>query len=476
VLELVASTALLAIVFCCRRGRLRYGAARNGYALALLAASLGLHFSDPACAAPRVIAVTLEGAVTPASADYAVRAIRKAERDGAALVVLKLDTPGGLDPSMRSIIKAILASSVPVATFVAPDGARAASAGTYILYASHIAAMAPATNLGAATPVSIGGGGDDNAKPAEKDARSKGPPGSRESLRAKQINDAAAYLRGLAQLRGRNADWAERAVREAVSLSASEAVKLKVIDLVARDERDLMKQLDGRKVTVAGAERVLHTAGAEIVAVEPDWRTRLLMVVTDPSVAVILMMIGIYGLLFEFMNPGFVLPGVLGGICLLVGLYALQLLPINYAGVALILLGIAFIVAEAFMPSFGALGIGGIASLAIGMVVLVDPESAPGLEIPLSFVAALSLVMAALVFATAFVAVKARRTPVVTGREQLHGAEAVVLEDYDAEAGEGWARVHGETWRIRSAIPLKAGERARVTAVSGLTLTVEKPQ
>jgi membrane-bound serine protease (ClpP class) len=259
-----------------------------------------------------------------------------------------------------------------------------------------------------------------------------------------------------------------------VSLSASEALKLKVIDVVARDERDLVKQLDGRKVVIAGVERVLHTAGAETVAIEPDWRTRLLMVATDPSVAVILMMIGIYGLLFEFMNPGFVLPGVLGGICLLVGLYALQLLPINYAGVGLILLGIAFIAAEAFMPSFGALGIGGIASLAIGMVVLVDPDSAPGLEIPLSFIAALTFVMAGLVFATAFVAVKARRSPVVTGREQLHGAEAVVLED--ADEGEGWARVHGETWRIRSAIPLKAGERARVTAVSGLTLTVEKPK
>jgi membrane-bound serine protease (ClpP class) len=448
----------------------------NLTAFALVAASLILPHAHAATAAPRVIVVTLDGAVTPASADYAVRAIRKAEREGAELVVLKLDTPGGLDPSMRSIIKAILASSVPVATFVAPDGARAASAGTYILYASHVAAMAPATNLGAATPVSIGGG-DESARPGEKrdekDARGKSPAGSRESLRAKQVNDAAAYIRGLAQLRGRNAEWAERAVREAVSLSASEALKLRVIDLVARDERDLMKQLDARKLSVQGTERVLRTAGAETVAIEPDWRTRLLMVATDPSVAVILMMIGIYGLLFEFMNPGFVLPGVLGGICLLVGLYALQLLPINYAGVGLILLGIAFIVAEAFMPSFGALGIGGIAALAIGMIVLVDPDSAPGLEIPLSFVAALTLVMAALVFASAYLAVKARRRPVVTGREQLQGAEAVVLEDFDAE---GWARVHGETWRIRSAVALKAGERARVTAVSGLTLTVEKLQ
>ncbi len=427
-------------------------------------------------AAPRVVVVKLDGAITPATADYAVRAIEKAAREEAELVVLKLATPGGLDKSMRTIIKAILGSAVPVATFVAPHGARAASAGTYILYASHIAAMAPATNLGAATPVSIGGG-DESGKPdgdpgkEAKDGKRKSPPSSRDSLRSKQIHDAAAYIRGLAQLRGRNADWGERAVREAVSLSASEALKLKVIDLVARDELDLVKQLDGRKLTINGAERVLRTAGAEITQIEPDWRVRLLMVVTDPSVAVILMMIGIYGLIFEFMNPGFVLPGVVGGICLLVGLYALQLLPINYAGVALILLGVAFIVAEAFVPSFGALGIGGIVALAIGMLVLVDPETAPGLQIPLSFVAALSGLMGSIVFATAYFAVKAGRRPVVTGREQLQGAEAVVLEDFE---GEGWAHVHGETWRVKSAVPLRAGERVRVTGLSGLTLMVEK--
>jgi membrane-bound serine protease (ClpP class) len=423
-------------------------------------------------AAPRVVVVTVDGAITPATADYTVRAFAKAARDEAQLVVLKLDTPGGLDPSMRAIIKAILASPVPVATYVAPDGARAASAGTYILYASHVAAMAPATNLGAATPVSIGGG-DDVGKPDDKGSKGRAYPSTRESLRGKQINDAAAYIRGLASLRGRNAEWAERAVREAVSLPAAEALKLKVIDLVARDERELLKQLDGRKVTANGVERTLRTAAADTVAVEPDWRTRLLMVVTDPSVAVILMMIGIYGILFEFMNPGFVLPGVLGGICLLVALYALQLLPINYAGIALILLGVAFLIAEAFMPSFGALGVGGIASLAIGMVVLIDPESAPGFEIPLTFIAGFTLLMSALVFATAWIALKARRRPVVTGREELAGAEAVVLEDCE---GEGWARVHGETWRINCVRPLRAGERARVTRISGLTLTVEKSE
>jgi membrane-bound serine protease (ClpP class) len=423
----------------------------------------------------QVVVITLDGAISPAAADYAVRGIRKAAEQQAPLVVLKLDTPGGLDSSMRSIIKAILASPVPVVTYVAPDGARAASAGTYILYASHVAAMAPATNLGAATPVAIGGG-DDGIGPAQKPAsdkdKSKGQPSMRESMRSKQINDASAYIRSLAEMRGRNGEWAERAVREAVSLSATEAHKLKVIDLVARDVPDLLKQLDGRKVNAAGAERVLKTAGASVVEVEPDWRARLLMAITDPSVAVILMMIGIYGIIFEFMNPGFVLPGVLGGICLLIALYAFQLLPINYAGIALILLGIGFIVAEAFMPSFGALGIGGVVAIAAGMVILIDPDAPPGFDIPLAFIAVFSAMMGMAVFATAFLALKARRQPVVSGREDLQGADAVVLEDFE---GEGWARVHGERWRVQSTVPLKRGEHARVTRVSGLTLTVEKP-
>ena len=442
--------------------------------LALLFAVASTRAAEREVAEGSVVVITLDGAISPATADYAVRGMRKAADQRAALVVLKLDTPGGLDTSMRRIIKAILASPVPVATYVAPDGARAASAGTYILYGSHIAAMAPATNLGAATPVSIGGG-DDGIKPAERrskdKAKAEAPPSTKDSLRSKQINDAAAYIRSLANMRGRNADWAERAVREAVSLSASEALKLKVIDLVARDIPDLLKQLDGRKVTAAGAERTLKTAGATLVEVEPDWRTQLLMVVTDPSVAVILMMIGIYGLIFEFMNPGFVLPGVLGGICLLIALYAFQLLPINYAGIALIVLGIAFIIAEAFMPSFGALGIGGVIAVAFGMVILIDPEVAPGFEIPLAFIAGLSAMMGLALFATVYLALKARRQPVVSGREDLRGADAVVLEDFE---GEGWARVHGERWRVRSTVPLKRGEHARVTRVSGLTLTVEK--
>jgi membrane-bound serine protease (ClpP class) len=446
--------------------------ARN---LALLLAAFATLFALGGAArsahgAAEVVVVTVDGAITPATADYVVRAIRKAADQQSALVVLKLDTPGGLDKSMRAIIKAILASPVPVATFVAPDGARAASAGTFILYASHIAAMAPATNLGAATPVAIGG--EEPKDIADKNKKDDKPaaPNNRESLRSKQINDAAAYIRGLAATRGRNADWAERAVREAVSLPAEEAKKLRVIDLVARDVPDLLKQLDGRKVSVQGVDRALKTADAPQVEVEADWRTRLLMVVTDPSVAVILMMIGIYGLIFEFMNPGFVLPGVLGGICLLIALYAFQLLPINYAGIGLMVLGVIFMVAEAFMPSFGALGIGGLAALAIGMFILIDPDAAPGLQIPLSFIGGFSLLMSAAVFATAFFALKVRHQPVVSGREDMQGAEAIVLEDFEKE---GWARVHGETWRVRSATPMKEGDRARVIAMTGLTLTIQ---
>ncbi|MES2564813.1 MAG: nodulation protein NfeD [Pseudomonadota bacterium] len=441
--------------------------------LAVLAVLASAPDSLHAAAPPsQVIVVNIDGAITPASADHVVRGIHKAARDDAALIVLQLDTPGGLDTSMRAIIKAVLASRVPVITFVAPDGARAASAGTYILYASHIAAMAPATSIGAATPVAIGGGGD-SVPPADGIAKgkSKGEPRDADTLRNKRVNDAAAYIRALAEMRGRNAEWGERAVREAVSLSSAEALKLKVIDVVARDVPDLLRRLDGRRVTVNGVERVLRTANAATSEINADWRTRMLMVLTDPSVAIILMMIGIYGLLFEFMNPGFVLPGVLGGICLLIGLYALQLLPVNYAGIALILLGVAFLIAEAFVPSFGALGLGGVAAIAIGMVILIDPETAPGLAIPWSFIAGLTTVMGVAVFATAYLAFKSRAKPVVTGREQLQGAPAVILEDFERE---GWARVHGETWKVVSAEPMKQGELARVTDVSGLILTIEK--
>jgi len=296
-------------------------------------------------------------------------------------VVLQMDTPGGLDTSMRAIIKDILASPVPVAAFVAPGGARAASAGTYILYASHIAAMAPATNLGAATPVAIGapGGGAEGDKKAGKDEKGEG--GGASAMTRKQVNDAAAYIRSLAQMRGRNAEWAERAVREAVSLSASEALKMKVIDLVAEDVPDLLRRLDGRKLKVSDAERVLQTADVVATTVEPDWRTRFLSVVTDPSIAYMLILLGIYALVFEFSNPGLVFPGVVGAICVLIALYAFHLLPVNYAGLALMLVGIAFIVGELFFPAYGSLGIGGAIAFVIGSVILIDTD-VPGSAFP----------------------------------------------------------------------------------------------
>ena len=431
---------------------------------------------------PGAVVLTLDGAVSPATADYAVRGIRKAAEQGAALVVLRMDTPGGLDTSMRQIIREILAAPLPVVAFVGPSGARAASAGTYILYASHIAAMAPGTNLGAATPVQIGmPGSEPDQTPRDKDRKKdkkandgkaddeKDPPSQQGTLTRKQIHDAAAYIRSLAQLRGRNAEWGEKAVREAVSLSAQEAKQIDVIDLVAQDVNDLLKQLNGRKVTVQGVERTLQTDGAAVTEIAPDWRTELLAIITNPSVALLLMMIGIYGLIFEFSNPGFVLPGVVGGICLLLAAFALQLLPINYAGLGLILLGLAFIVSEAFLPSFGALGIGGTIALIIGTVMLIEPE-ARGYGVSIAFVVALGLTSALVVFTIVAMAVKARKRQVVSGREHMMGATGVVLEDMQTD---GWARVQGESWHVVSATPLARGQAVRVTGIEGLTLNVE---
>jgi membrane-bound serine protease (ClpP class) len=418
-----------------------------------------------------VVVLTQSGAIGPANADYLHRGIEHAAKLGAQLIVLRMDTPGGLDLSMRAIIRDILASPVPVATYVAPTGARAASAGTYILYASHIAAMAPATNLGAATPVNLGQPDDTRdhkSKRGTKADDAQETPSTEQAMTRKQINDSAAYIRGLAQLRGRNAAWAERAVREGVSLSAREAFALKVIDLMADDLPQLLKRLDGRTVSAAGRDAVLTTLTAEIVQRDPDWRTELLAVITNPAIAYLLLLAGIYGLFFEFMNPGLAFPGVFGGIALLLALFALQMLPVNYVGLALIGLGVALLVTEFFTGVSGVLGTGGLLAFVAGSVMLIDTD-ASSYAIPLPLVGAVALVGAAGLLIVGRLAYVARRRPVVSGREYLIGAVGVML-DFE---GDSYASVQGETWKVRGRRVLRAGERVRVTGIEGLVLEVE---
>ncbi|RQS19486.1 nodulation protein NfeD [Burkholderia sp. Bp8992] len=475
--------------------------ARAALFAALLVVCAAVAAPPPADApgARPVVVIPVNGAIGPASADFIVRSLDRAAREHAPLAILQLDTPGGLDTSMRQIIKAILGSPVPVAAFVAPGGARAASAGTYIVYASHFAAMAPGTNLGAASPVQfgIGGAAPPGGNPAaprptgaagasgasDASATAAALPTDTQSTEIrKAMQDASAYIRGLAQLRGRNAEWAERAVREAVSLSASEARAQHVVDLIAQDPADLARQLDGHGATTTAGTVRLATAHAPLVVLAPDWRSRFLAIIADPNVALILLTIGIYGLFFEFANPGFVLPGVAGTICLLVGLFAMQLLPISYAGLGLVLLGLGCLVAEAFLPTFGVLGFGGIVSFTIGALMLIDTD-VPGYGIPWPVIASLALGGGLLVAGVSSVALRARRRPVVTGAEAMLGSIGEVLDDGlrpdqphgaagAAASAAGWALVHGERWRVASSAPLAAGCRVRVTGRQGLTLTV----
>jgi membrane-bound serine protease (ClpP class) len=445
----------------------------------------------------------INGAIGPATSHYIVHGLEAAQKSGSRLVVLEIDTPGGLDSATRDIIRAILASSVPVVGYVSPPGARAASAGTYILYACHIAAMAPATNLGAATPVPIGGepepgsvplpgggarpgekpdsggsgsnpdsdkGNPGTAKPPSGGGAEEGEPAPHSAMERKVVNDAVAYIRGLAELRGRNAEWAEQAVRGAASLSANAALEKKVIDLIARDVPDLLVRIDGREVQhIDNRTEKLATRDLRVVRVKPDWRTQLLAVITNPTVAYGLMIIGIWGLLLEGYNPGAVLPGVVGSICLLIALFAFQILSVNYAGLALVAVGTAMIIAEFFFPTYGSLGIGGIIAFVVGSLILFDTD-VPGLSVGRPLIAAIATVGALMVAFIVYMATRAMRHPVTTGTQGMIGASAEVVADF---TGKGKVRYGGELWNARSDRPLRAGDAARIVKVEGLTLWVE---
>jgi membrane-bound serine protease (ClpP class) len=428
----------------------------------------------PATDAKVATVLQINGAIGPATSRYITKALEAASVNGSRIVVLQIDTPGGLDSAMRDIIRAILASPVPVVSYVSPSGARAASAGTYILYASHIAAMAPATNLGAATPVSIGGGNErpDDAKPPSKESNPPVPSATQppeSAMERKVLNDAVAYIRGLAELRGRNADWAEQAVRGAASLSASQALKENVVDVVAHDIPDLLKQIDGREVRVGNNHVKLATHGLSIASVKPDWRVELLSVITNPTIAYGLLLIGIYGLLFEGYNPGAVFPGVVGAISLLVALFAFQILSVNYAGLALVALGVGMIVAEFFFPSFGSLGLGGLIAFVVGSLILFDTDI-PGMNIGLPVIAGLATVGGLVVVAMTWVASRSLHRPVVTGVQTMVGANAEVLDTF---TGKGRIRYGGEIWNALSSSAVRAGQIVRITRVDGLTVWVE---
>jgi membrane-bound serine protease (ClpP class) len=462
-----------------------YTAAVNRAIKLILFTALALLPALPATGGgpPHAALLHIDGAIGPATSGYFDKASRQAIDGGAALIVVEIDTPGGLGSAMRDIVRTILESPVPVVGYVAPRGARAASAGTYILYATHVAAMAPATNVGAATPVPANGdwpapGGAGQKGEDQKSAGGKSD-GDRKRLsrqdrtvsaeEVKTVNDAAAYLRSLAQMRGRNAEWAEQAVREGVSLSAEEALQQHVIDLIADSPQALLQQLDGRRIALAHGSVVLHTAGLPLQSYEPDWRMRLLGVLTNPTVAYLLMLAGIYGLLLEGYSPGATLPGVVGGICLVLALYALHLLPINYAGLGLIALGVVLMIAETLAPTFGALGFGGVVSFVLGSVFLMDTD-VPGYDMNIGVVAGVAVAAAALLAVTIYMLWRSRRARTVTGGEGLVGQVAQTLQAID---GEGWAMVQGERWRVRCAAPLPAGAHVRVMRVDGLVLQVE---
>lgn len=454
--------------------------ARIGLLLLATAAAAGLAREPAPSAARTALVVEIKDAIGPATKDHFLAALERAQEQGAELLVLALDTPGGLDSSMRDMIQGILASEVPVVTYVSPPGARAASAGTFILYASHVAAMAPGTNLGAATPVPIGGAGPDEGPAGGEDAdkdKEKDPgdgQAERKSAKAgsasdrKALNDSIAYIRSIAEMRGRDPAFAEAAVREAASLTAQEAQKRGVIEVIADDLPQLLERLDGREVKLPHGSRKLATKGIVLEKVEMTWRTSVLAVLTNPLVAYGLLIIGLYGLMFEGYNPGAVLPGVIGAICLLLGLYALQVLSVNFAGLALVVLGLGMMIAEFFIASFGLLGLGGLVAFVIGSVILMDTDT-PGFALSRGLVGGIATFAGAAMLGTMYLAMRSRQRPVVTGSEQLAGATAEATADFD---GAGTVRIYGELWNALSDRPVRRGQRVRVNRVDGLTLHV----
>lgn len=432
----------------------------------------------------RAMQLTLDGSVNPAIAHFLVQNIEEAAEQDYQLIIIKMNTPGGLDLAMRDIIRAILSSPIPVATYVYPPGSRAASAGTYILYASHVSAMAPATNLGAATPVSIGGmpspeqpnQPEQDKKPTKdgesseksNDQPTQSAPSNKTAMEKKVINDAEAYLRSLADYHGRNIDWVRNAVREGESLSSNEALEIGVIDLIAENPQQLLSMIHQKSVRLPTGQAQIYTDGMIIDEVEIDWKTQLLSIISDPNIAYILLIVGIYGLIFEGYNPGTFIPGVIGAICLLLAFYALQIMPVNYVAAGLLVLGISLLVVEAFAPSFGILGVGGIIAFILGSFLLFnEPETGMAIAMPiLIFVTIVSVILLSFVLS---LAIRARNRPVVTGTEEMLSEIGVVEHDFE---DKGWIKIHGEIWKARSSQPLKAGQQVKVVAVNDLDLDV----
>ncbi|MGH8162013.1 MAG: NfeD family protein [Gammaproteobacteria bacterium] len=424
-------------------------------AIMLLASALPAMSAPPAKPAPRLIAI--DGAIGPPMASYVQRALNVAKKDKAPFVVIRLDTPGGLSTSMRTIIKAVLAAPMPVVCWVGPEGARAASAGTYILYSCGLATMAPGTNVGAATPVQLRGLGGSNTPVKPKTAEQN-----------KVLNDALAYITSLAQLHARNAQWAEKAVRDGASLTAEQALKKNVIELLAPNLPALLTALDGRKIPASGGTVTIHSQGTNLHKIGRNWTERFLAVIATPTIAYLLLMIGIFGLLLEGLHPGFFLPGTVGAISLIVALFALHALPVSYAGLILIFLGAAMLVAEAFMPTFGTLGLGGIAAFVIGSIMLFN-SSAPGFTLPKVYIGSAGFVAALALGGLIYLLMRMRRRPVVSGRERMIGLAAVALEDF---AETGYVRAEGERWRAQSRSPVRKGETVIIEALEDLTLRV----